>query len=260
MEVRELDAVAATDDELLALHALEASCSPPGDAVREAALSLAYYRHWPAGEIRRRWLVEEDDVLAGSAALIVHAPKLVHVDILVRRDKRRRGIGTALLQTVQAAARAAEVTSFFGHHWDDAGAAFAAQMGAQDDQRDVRALLQLRSADLPVPTLPPTWRLQSWVGAAPGALVASFARARDAMNDAPAPDGLEWPPMTVAEVRRIEETAALRGREVRVTVALDEADEVGAFTDLRVTPGSAAASTDDTAVSPPRAGSDLDVR
>jgi len=33
-----------------------------------------------------------------------------------------------------------------------------------------------------------------------------------------------------------------------VTVALDERDDVGAFTDLRVTPGAAAAATDDTAV------------
>ena len=54
--------------------------------------------------------------------------------------------------------------------------------------------------------------------------------------------------MTVDEVRKIEETAAKRGREVRVTVALDDRDEVGAFTDLRVTPGFAAAATDDTAV------------
>ena len=74
--------------------------------------------------------------------------------------------------------------------------------------------------------MPAGWRLVSWVGAAPDELVESFARARDAMNDAPAPGGVEAPAMTVEEVRRIEETAALRGREVRVTVALDPAGEV----------------------------------
>ena len=53
------------------------------------------------------------------------------------------------------------------------------------------ATLDLRSADLPEPVVPAGWRLFSWVGAAPEELVESFARARDAMNDAPAPDGVE---------------------------------------------------------------------
>ncbi len=197
--------------------------------------------------MRRRWVAEEEDALAGSAGLFVHGPSLVYVEILVRPGWRRRGIGSALLETVREAARANGVRSFFGHYWDDAGAAFAARAGARSDQRDVRSVLDLRSAALPEPVLPNGWRLVSWVGAAPDALVESFARARDAMNDAPAPGGVEAPAMTVEEVRRIEETAALRGREVRVTVALDERDEVGAFTDLRTTPGSAAAATDDTA-------------
>jgi GNAT superfamily N-acetyltransferase len=77
------------------------------------------------------------------------------------------------------------------------------------------------------------------------------------MNDAPSPDGVQSWTTTVDEVRRIEETAALRGREVRVTVALDEWDEIGAFTDLRTTPGSAAAATDDTAVVAPARGQGL---
>ena len=81
------------------------------------------------------------------------------------------------------------------------------------------------------------WRLRSWIGRAPDELVESFAVARDAMNDAPAPAGVEGWTTTVEEVRRIEQTAAARGREIRVTVALDDHDEIGAFTDLRATPG-----------------------
>ena len=65
---------------------------------------------------------------------------------------------------------------------------------------------------------------------------------------APAPDGVQSWTTTVDDVRRIEEASALRGREVRVTVALDERGEIGAFTDLRATPGASAAATDDTAV------------
>ena len=247
MQIWELGTAVATDDRLLELHALEENCAPAGEAFRTPELSLAYYRHASPGSTRRRWVVEQDGVLAGTAALSVHGPALVYVEILVPPAKRRRGIGTLLFETVRDAAQAAGAQSFFGHHWNAAGAAFAAHVGARDDQRDVRSLLDLRNAQLPEPVLPAGWRLRSWVGAAPDNLVESFAQARDAMNDAPAPGGVSGPPVTVAEVRRIEETAALRGREVRVTVALDERDEVGAFTDLRATPGAAAAATDDTA-------------
>ena len=248
MRVDEIDARTAPDDVLLALHALEQVCGPPGEPFRDPQLSLSYYRHWPPGEVRRRWVAETDGTPIGSAALLVHGPALVYAEIFVQPESRRQGVGSALLDVVRAAAREHGVRSFFGHHHDDAGAAFAAHSGAHDDQRDVRAVLDLRSAELPEPVVPAGWRLRSWIGAAPEELVASFASARDAMNDAPAPGGMEMPAMTAEDVRRIEATAALRGREVRVTVALDDHDEVGAFTDVRVTPGTAVASTDDTAV------------
>ena len=248
MSIRELDAARSADDELLALHALEEACAPPGEPFRPAELSLAFYRHWPAGDVRRRWLVDAEGGPAGAAALMMHGPAFVYVEILVHPEQRRRGTGSALLEKLCDAAREHGAHSFFGHHWSAAGAAFAAHVGARDDQRDVRALLDLRSADLPDPVVPPGWRLFSWVGAAPEELVESFARARDAMNDAPAPDGVQSWTTTVDDIRRIEEASALRGREVRVTVALDERDEIAAFTDLRATPGSTAAATDDTAV------------
>ena len=47
--------------------------------------------------------------------------------------------------------------------------------------------------------------------------------------------------------RAMEESLRRRGRELRVTVALDSGDEVGAFTDLRVSRGSILGFTDDTA-------------
>ncbi|MGZ4289753.1 MAG: hypothetical protein ACXVQZ_03950, partial [Gaiellaceae bacterium] len=165
---------------------------------------------------------------------------------------RRRGVGRALHAAVVAAAREAGVHSFFGHHWEGDGAAFARAVGAVDDQRDVAAELHLRDATLPEPQLPEGWRLVSWRGPAPDELVESYARARSAISDAPTPGGLDYGPIDVANVRAMERTAVERGREIHVTVAVDGRGEVGAFTDVRVAaaPPSPVAGTDDTATAP----------
>lgn len=247
MRIREVDASTAPDEELLALHALEEACAPSGEPFRPPRLSLVYYRHSSA-KIQRHFFAEEDGALVGAGTLSVHGPGFVYADLAVLVEYRRRGIGTALLDQLLTAARDAEASSFFGHHWSEEGGAFAAHVGARDDHRDVRATLDLRSATLPDPVVPEGWRLITWVGAAPEDIVESYARARDAINDAPMPEGSEPPTITVADVREFEEVAARRGRELRATVAIDERNEVAGFTDLRITPGDTAASTDDTAV------------
>jgi mycothiol synthase len=247
MRVREIDATTAPDDELLALHALEEVCAPPGEPFRPPELSLAYYRHSTA-KIRRHFFADEGDLLVGAATLSIFGPAFLFADLVVLPSYRRQGIGTALLQELLAAAREVGASSFFGHHWSEDGAAFASHVRARDDQRDIRATLDLRSAELPEPSVPEGWRLLSWIGAAPDDLVESYTRCRDAMSDAPDPAGMEYPAITVEDVREMEQTAAKRGREMRVTVAINEQNEVAAFTDLRVTPGGTTASTDDTAV------------
>jgi hypothetical protein len=148
---------------------------------------------------------------------------------------------------VRAAAREEGIAAFWGHHTEANGAAFAAAVGAVDDQRDVRSILQLRDADLPEPTVPDGYSLRSWIGRTPDELVESYAAARQAMNDAPMPAGSEAEEWTVAEVRRSEETGIRRGRAVRVTVAIDPAGKIVSFTDVRVSPApSIIANTDDT--------------
>jgi len=76
--------------------------------------------------------------------------------------------------------------------------------------------------------------------------VTSYARARAAMDDAPTPEGMEYPVEDVDRVRAMEESLARRRRELRLTVALDDGGEVAAFTDLRVSPDSRVGFTDDT--------------
>ena len=242
MDIREIDPRSAPDEELLAIHRIEEACAYERP-FRSPELSLAYYRIWSDGD--RRWWLAGD---AGAAALMMVPPSFNQAHVLVRPEHRRRGIGTALLAEVVRWARAQGAGSFFAHHYDEAGAAFARRVGAVDDQRDVHAELRLREAELPEPSLPEGWRLQSWSGASPDELVESYARARAAIDDAPTPGEMAMDPIDVAWVRQMEATAVARGRESRVTVAVDAGSLVGAFTDLRVSaPPCPVATTDDTA-------------
>ena len=242
MQIRELDPRTASEADLRTIHAIEEACSPVRP-FRSAELSLSYYRVWSDGE--RRWWLAGD---VGAAVLMTVPPSFNQAQILVRPEARRQGVGSALLAEVVKSARAQGLSSFFAHHFDEAGAAFARHAGAVDDQRDVSSEVRLREANLPEPSLPQGWRLLTWVGAAPEELVESYARARAAIDDAPAPGDMAMEPIDVAWVRRMEATAVARGRESRVTVAVDADGVVGSFTDVRVSPPpSPVATTDDTA-------------
>ena len=227
VQIRELDPRTASDEDLLTIHRIEEACSHERP-FRSPEVSLGYYRVWANGD--RRWWLAGDD---GAAALMTSPPSFNYAQVLVRPGARRRGIGTALLAEVVASARAQGIASFFAHHSDEAGAAFARRAGAVDDQRDVQSEVRLRDAELPEPRLPAGWRLLSWIGPAPEELVESYARARAAIDDAPTPGDMTLEPIDVAWVRRMEATAASRRRESRVTVAIDTDDVVGSFTDLR---------------------------
>jgi GNAT superfamily N-acetyltransferase len=246
MHVEEIDARTAPDDVLLAIHEIEAACSPE-QPFRPASLSFAYYRHWSDG-IRRRFVAREDGAIEGTAVLMVPSPTFALAEIFVRPAARRRGLGTALLEAVKAAAREERVTSFFGHHAEEAGAAFARAVGGVDGQREVGSEVRLREAEIPAPVVPAGWRLLSWRGAAPEELIETYARARAAIDDAPAPGDFTLGTIDVAWVRDMEKTAAARNREIWATVAIDERGEIGAFTDVRTSPAPApVAGTDDTA-------------
>ena len=246
MAVREIDARTAPDADLLAIHAIEQACLPelvPGEPGRSADEAIGFYRHPPSSVTRRTWFAEED----GVANLGVHGPTAVFAEVLVAPAARRRGIGTALLDALLAGARELDLKQVHAHHVTPAGAAFAARAGAVDGQRDVRSLLRLADAALPEPALPEGWTFVTWTRRAPDELVESYARARPALDDAPTPDGMEFPVETIESLRDQEVALERRGREGRVTVAVDPGGEIGAFTEVRLTPGSPLAFTEDTA-------------
>jgi hypothetical protein len=120
-------------------------------------------------------------------------------------------------------------------------------VGAAVTYREVRSLLRLPLPEGIAAQPVDGYSLCSWVGAAPDELLDSFARARDAINDAPGFDD-EPEVWTAARVRDLEAALAKRDRDVRVTVALDPGVEVTAFTELRISHAAGSvAGTEDTA-------------
>jgi mycothiol synthase len=249
VRAREIDPPHAPVELVEKLYELEVAGAReliPLEPPRGRVEAIAYWRNPPADQKRRFWIAEDDGEIAAMAGLYVYGPTFVYADLFVAAAHRRRGIGAALHAAQRDAAGEEGIASFFAHHGTEAGAAFAAHVGAVDDQRDVRSLLRLRDAELPEPSLPEGHSLRSWIGSCPDELVESYAAARRAMADAPTPGEAELDDGTVTAVRKSEETALKRGREIRVAVALDPGGTIVAFTDLRLTPGATTANTDDT--------------
>lgn len=244
MEIEEIDARTAPDSVLARFYEIELACHEAldsGEPARGRDEAIAFHRFQPTSHTSCWWLAD-----GGSASLYVHGPQAAFVHPLVDPAARRQGIGTALLGQVVERCRELGVEALRGDHASPAGAAFAARVGAVDEQRVVRSMLDVRTAELPEPQAPDGWALLTWTGAAPEAHLAAYVVSRTAMDDAPAPEGLVIPAWTAEKVRDIEAALEQRRREARVTVALADDGEIGAFTEVRVSAGSTLAFTDDT--------------
>ena len=242
MRIAELEPRSASDEQLLAMHAIESACLRemiPADPGRAADEAVAFYRHVPATQTNVYWLADD----AGAAMLFFHAATAAYAQLYVEPVHRRRGVATSLLERVAARARELGATRLYASHATAAGAAFARHVGAIEIQREVKSVLDLTTAELPEPDPPAGWDLATWVGRVPDEHVESYARARAAMDDAPGDAGHPGP--SVERIRASEEALRRRSREMRLTVALLD-DEVGAFTELRLSSGAAAGFTDDT--------------
>ena len=242
--VEEIDARTASDEVLARFAAIEHATwheHAPGEPLRTTDEVIAFYRHQPTTHTSCHWLAD-----GGAAGLYVHGPTAAFADVAVLPARRRHGLGAALLERVVERARALDVQSLHCHHSTPAGAAFAARFSFVDGQRVVRSLLELRTAELPEPSPPAGWALVTWLARVPDEHLAAFVTARAAMDDAPSSGDLDFPTWTAANVRASEESLALRRREMRVTVAIRDSGEIGAFTELRVSSGSTLGFTDDT--------------
>jgi GNAT superfamily N-acetyltransferase len=243
VDIQEVDARSASDDVLARFHAIELACHEdldPGYPARSVDEVIAFYRHLPTTQTSCHWLAD-----GGTAAVNVYGPTATFLELLVEPDSRRRGLGTALLERALARCRELGVEALRSVHATAAGAAFAAAMGAVDEQRIVRSILDLRAAELPEPDPPESFRLVTWLGRVPDEHLDAYVSARKAMDDAPAPEGMEFTE-SAEKVRASEESLEQRDREMRLTVAMNADGEIGSFTELRVSRGSTLGFTDDT--------------
>lgn len=193
----------------------------------------------------RRWLARLDRAPAGIAA--VHPRKgFGFLRLYVPPARRRLGVGTALLDAVRVTFADIPLRSVTSA--GEAGQAFAARHGARTLLRLVELTQPLGEVrhPTPPPRLPPPYRVEIWQDAVPDDLLASYARAKTAVGDAP---GASWQvdaDWTPDRVRAWERARRAEGRQVWMAAVVADG-EVVAFTEITTDSGTVA-SQHDTAV------------
>ncbi|HEY0641521.1 MAG TPA: GNAT family N-acetyltransferase, partial [Pseudonocardiaceae bacterium] len=152
---------------------------------------------------------------------------LAVVEVTVRPDRRREGIGTALLEAALPRLRGHGRRVLEGRRVvaGGAGQRWALARGFEPVRSVVVQVLVPRTADRSrwAVEVPAGYRLRDWIGAAPDDLVAAYAEARRAIHDAPVGrTAFVEPDWTVERVRRLEADLRAEGTEQRVVVAVHE--------------------------------------
>ncbi|MDQ7906639.1 GNAT family N-acetyltransferase [Phytohabitans sp. ZYX-F-186] len=216
---------------------------------------LAELRYpWP-GATHERFLATIDGVAAGYVT--VELPQLdnlenAEADLSVHPEHRRRGVGRALYEHVQAMVRGAGRKRLMGMSVeslpggvarDEAGGAFATAMGAKGALTDVRRRLDVTKLDEDGlrQQLAAAWEraagysLVKWRGATPDEIIDDIAYLDGRLlSDAPMGD-LDWEAEKVDadRIRANDAVAAARGRRrYNTAVRHDESGKVVAFTTI----------------------------
>jgi len=221
---------------LLAVHADD----PAGDPVPEPEQTAARLLGAEQGSRQRLWAALEDGEMTAVAALRLPgapgADRPAEIDIQVRPDRRRHGLGSALLTHAAAGLRA------------DGRSSVIAQVSAGTpavpflESHGFECVLTLKGLLLHLSDVPPGrvkeliaagpvgHDLVRWQGAVPDEYALALARAKHAMADMQAYEGVPW---DAERVREMAEMVNKRGDDL-YTVAAVQGTTVAGFTEVVV--------------------------
>ena len=198
-----------------------------------------------------RWLARDGDDLVGSAHLELHYVEtnrhLAFFDITVRADRRREGVGTVLLETVRAAAKAdgrRVIETYVASTDDDAGPSpFLELYGFEKRMVERRSSMPMADVDRAM--------LEGWVDQAedrageytligfedvcPDDYVQAYVDLNDVMNTAPIEnlDMEDWH-WTVERLREAEELRArVRKHQWTLIARHEPSGELAGFTEVQ---------------------------
>ncbi|MEV0647530.1 GNAT family N-acetyltransferase [Phytomonospora sp. NPDC050363] len=198
----------------------------------------------PADVGTRVWLGREGGRLVGGARLDLLGQEnvgLARIGVRVRPVDRRRGLGTALLQSAIPAIRDSGYDRLIGGAWGGGpGSRWAAAQGFRTTASFVMQRLEIAGGGwraLAGP-MPDGFELRRWVGRVPDDMVESYVDGLIAFEDRPG-DQASWrfPSRTVERLRDEEERLLGRGVEQRGLVAMESATgAVAGMTVVELTP------------------------
>lgn len=168
-----------------------------------------------------------DAVAAGWAIMLLQDnTDFAFIDVFVLPGHRRRGHGTAVLESLIDVARANGRTKAFSmptwsvYEEGDAGRWFAESQGFELDFLDAVRELSL-PAELPILRVDPAYTLETWRGPCPDEWINEYADLRRILTqEAPNGEaGLENEHWDAARVRKDEADLVRVGREMQVVIA-----------------------------------------
>jgi GNAT superfamily N-acetyltransferase len=208
-----------------------------------------------SGSPQETWFAADDGgAIVGCYLLTLHDREnlsMASVVLRVAPDRRRAGIGTALLRHCEGRATAAGRTRLTGESWDGtSGAAFAKAIGASPGIPEVHRRLPLTNevrGRLPglrkeAEERAAGYSLLSWVGPTPEERLEKVAAVHAAMEDAPRDAGVEHRVWDADRIRRLEQLAAEHGVIHHTVLARhDETGDLAAITQVLTDPDAAPA-------------------
>ncbi len=239
MQVREWDPVAAPADEVVsAVRALNQVLS--ADVPEDPAWRIDSFREYLAvtmpGERRVCWTAVEGGDLIGYASILLVGDIAV-LDLLVRPDARRHGVGSALLAT---ATKRADVEAYSSIGVEVIGgtpsADFFEAQGFRCAFVEVRALLDLSTVDwlrltMLAQGVGSGYRIEYHPGGPPESMLEEYAKAKAAVRLNPAYD-LELRPSSYDSERLRASLATLHARGLKPHVVLAVHEQSGAVAGL----------------------------